>query len=367
MSTNSPNSPNSPNSTERRDVESRDRPHEVRRGSAVRTATYAIGGGLVLFAIGAWTLESGLLDRWLPGSDAAHQAAGRSVRQQPGTRQTARASAAFEAPPDSAIPSGPGGEAIRRGQQIFMNTGANARDFVGNALSCANCHLDAGRRADSAPMWAAWVAYPKYRSKNKKVNTMEDRVNGCFSYSMNAQDSPSGGPPPKGHPIYTDLATYFHWLATQAPTNVDMKGGGYPKLKKTAQGYDRQRGETVFLQQCATCHGADGQGRKDLNGRYIFPPLWGPHSYNWGAGMARVDTAAAFIRANMPLGQPNKLSEQQAWDAAAWVDSHERPKDPRQKASVEQAAKEFHDGEETFYGKTVDGVLIGQGVGAREH
>src|SRR3546814_8257051 len=50
--------------------------------------------------------------------------------------------------------------------------------FVGNGLSCQNCHLDAGRKPDSAPMWAAWVTYPLYRSKNKQINTMEARIKG---------------------------------------------------------------------------------------------------------------------------------------------------------------------------------------------
>src|SRR3546814_17056372 len=79
----------------------------------------------------------------------------------------------------SAIPYGPEGESIRRGMAIFTNTGTNAKQFVGNGLSCQNCHLDAGRKPDSAPMWAAWVTYPLYRSKNKQINTMEARIAGA--------------------------------------------------------------------------------------------------------------------------------------------------------------------------------------------
>lgn len=90
---------------------------------------------------------------------------------------------------------------------------------------------------------------------------------------------------------------------------------------------------------------------------------WGADSYNWGAGMARVDAAAAFIRANMPLGQPNRLSEQQAWDVAAFIDSRERPRDPRQGArTVEETAQRYHAGEETFYGRRMNDRLIGVGT-----
>lgn len=341
---------------QRQDTEGGETPTEVKRGRKMSRSIYALAGGFVLFFAVLVATDAGLLRR--SGSGA--------TTDQPENGQTVNLQAAFFQPPNAnAIPDGPGGDAIRRGMQIFMNTQTNAPQFVGNGLNCSNCHLDGGRRPNSAPMWAAWVQYPKYRSKNKKINTMEDRVNGCFSYSMNAQGSPSGGPPPKGDNVYKDLESYFYWLATGAPTGAEMKGGGYPKVAKTTLGYDPARGAKVFAQNCASCHGGDGQGQKDLNGRYIFPPLWGPDSFNWGAGMARVDTAAGFIKANMPLGQPNRLSDQQAWDVAAFVDSRERPKDPRQTGTIADAAEKFHSGEKTFYGKTLNGVLLGQGAGPK--
>lgn len=338
----------SENDRNRQHVEGGETAPEVKLGRGTRTAIYAVGGGFVLFLMGVLVFETDLLYR----ERASHSPSGESKRQQ---------TAIFVPPLESAIPQGPEGEAIRRGLQIFTNTQTNAREFVGNGLSCTNCHLNGGREPNSAPMWAAWVQYPKYRSKNKKINTIEDRVNGCFSYSMNAQGSPSGGPPPRGHDTYKDLETYFHWLATNAPTGIDMDGSGFPKMKVSALGYDPDRGRAVFDQNCITCHGADGQGKKDLNGRHIFPPLWGPDSFNWGAGMARIDAAAGFIRANMPFGKPN-LSDQQAWDAAAFINSHERPKDPRQTGTIAEAAAQYHAGEETFYGKQVGVQLLGQGT-----
>lgn len=320
-------------------------PSSERHGKAIRTVISAIGGGGALFVIGMMLFDTGILGH-------------RDERQEGVNNQQA----AFTPPALSAIPKGPEGDAVRRGMQIFLNPGTNARQFVGNSLACANCHLDAGRKEDSAPMWAAWVAYPKYRSKNKEINTMEDRVKGCFTYSMNAQDGPTGKPPPPGSEIYKDLETYFHWLATNAPTGVEMKGAGYPTPKLTAAGYDPARGARVYAQSCAACHGADGQGQHDVNHRVVFPPLWGPQSYNWGAGMARVDSAAGFIKANMPLGQGGRLSDQQAWDVAAFVNSHERPKDPRQTGSVEAAAAANHEGEKSYYGKILHGRLIGVGT-----
>ncbi len=337
---------------EREDAEGGETGTEIRRGRRTNRGIYALAGGLILFLGALVATNPGFLN-----------SGGGATGDEPASGNQTDVEAAFFQPPDeSAIPDGPGGDAIRRGMQLFTNTRTNASEFVGNGLSCSNCHLDKGRRPDSAPMWAAWVQYPKYRSKNKKINTMEDRINGCFTYSMNAQNSPTGGPPPKGHDVYKDLQSYFYWLATAAPTGAKMKGAGYLQLEKTALGYDPVRGRQVFLANCASCHGDDGHGQKDLNGRYIFPPLWGPDSFNWGAGMARVDTAAGFIKANMPLGQPNRLSDQQAWDVAAFVDSQERPKDPRQTGPIAQAAEQHHSGEETFYGKMVDGKVLGQGT-----
>ncbi len=143
------------------------------------------------------------------------------------------------------------------------------------------------------------------------------------------QDSPSGAPPPRGHQIYKDLESYFFWLAQGAPIDTHLPGAGYPELEKTELGADKGRGEDVFATNCAACHGVDGQGQKDLNGRVIFPPLWGDRSFNWGAGMHRVNTAASFVKANMPLGKPYSLTDQEAWDIASDVARHDRPVDPR--------------------------------------
>lgn len=272
------------------------------------------------------------------------------------------ATAAFVPPDLSAIPDGPEGEAIKRGKAIFDETKTHAADFVGNAMACRNCHLDSGRRPNSSPMWAAWVGYPQYRKKNNSINTMEDRIQGCFRYSMNAPNSPSGGPPPAGSDIYRDLQAYFYWLAKGAPTGQAIAGAGFPKPQLAASGYDPGRGSVLYEQKCSGCHGSGGEGAIQPDGKVIYPPLWGPQSYNWGAGMARIDLAAGFIKANMPFDAPGTLSDQEAWDIAAFVDSHERPRDPRQTGSVAENARLNFDGQATFYGKQVNGTVLGAGV-----
>src|SRR3546814_7019837 len=59
----------------------------------------------------------------------------------------------------------------------------------------------------------------------------------------------------------------------------------------------------------------------------------------------------SFIWANMPLGKPYSLTEQEAWDVAAFINSHERPKDTRQTGTVAEALEKYHEGEQSYYGK----------------
>lgn len=263
----------------------------------------------------------------------------------------------FQPPPESELPEGPFGEVVRQGRAVFMDTARMMPDHVGNVLSCANCHMDRGRLADAAPMWAAIGMYPAYRRKNDKVNSFTERIQGCFQFSMN------GTPPDTDDPMLVALISYMYWLATGAPMGVELAGRGYPEGEQPEGGYDLARGEQVYAEQCALCHGEDGQGQS-VAGDYVFPPLWGPQSYNWGAGMHRINTAAAFIQANMPLGKGGTLTRQQAWDVAAWINSHERPQDPRLvNGSVEETRLRFHaeDGV-NLYGQEVNGVVLGQGT-----
>lgn len=341
---------------------------------ALLGALVLLGGGAAL--ISYWHFEPPIgsdaaIDDAGPRQIAAHQArehfdAERDARLDardppvdvPAPAMPVGSDGLFVPRPLTEVPDGPFGESVLRGREIFVNSGTNAGEFIGNDLSCSNCHLDDGRRPNSAPVWAAVLNYPTFRGKNQQINTIEDRIIGCFTYSTNAQGSPSGGPPPRGHQVLKDLQSYFFFLADGAPLNQKVRGIGYPKLSETELGYDWRRGEQVFTDHCALCHGMDGAGRRDLNGRVIFPPLWGAGSFNWGAGMHRIPTAAAFIKANMPFGRPGSLTDQEAWDVAAFVNSHERPPDPRQAGiSIAEAQRRFHK-KPDYYGQVIRGELL---------
>lgn len=265
---------------------------------------------------------------------------------------TTAAPATFRPPGPESIPDNAYGEMIRLGERIFTQTGKFAPKYVGNSLTCANCHLDAGRKPDSAPLWASFVHYPAFRNKTGQVDTLASRLQGCFDYSMN------GKAPPADDEVITALQTYAFFLAKGAPVGMPMKGSGYPKLNRPAQAPDYVRGEQVYSRSCVLCHGADGQGQR-AGEEQVFPPLWGPQSYNWGAGMHQINNAAGFIHENMPLGKGRSLTEQEAWDVAFYMNAHERPQDPRFTGSVAETRRKFHDSPDSPYGTTVNGHLLG--------
>ncbi|MFA5597742.1 MAG: c-type cytochrome [Pusillimonas sp.] len=259
----------------------------------------------------------------------------------------------FTPPPADSIPDNEFGKMVKLGQDIFLQTKLLASPYVGNSMNCVNCHLDAGRLAGSAPMWAGYVAFPAYRSKSGKVETYSRRIQECFIYSMN------GKLPPADSDVVVALETYMYWLATNAPTGATLEGRGYKRLPEPAQKPDYVRGQKVYAQHCALCHGADGAGQR-VGKEMVFPALWGDNSYNWGAGMHTVSTAAAFIKANMPLGQGNTLTDQDAWDVAYYMNAHDRPQDPRYNGSLEETRKKFHNEPGDLYGAEINGVVLGK-------
>ena len=263
----------------------------------------------------------------------------------------------FSPPEDADLQNNAFGDLVRKGEALFVNTKALAPLNVGNEMNCVNCHLDRGRKANSSPMWGAYPMYPAYRKKNNKVNTYAERLQGCFSFSMN------GTPPPADGEIILALTAYSYWLSTGAPTAKALPGRGFDEPLPPKGGFDIARGKVVYEKQCVICHGENGEGKK-VGVNYVFPPLWGKDSYNWGAGMHRINTAAGFIQHNMPLGRGETLSDIEAWDVAAYVNVHERPQDPRLvEGDIEKTRKRFHaDDGVNLYGTIVNGVLIGQGI-----
>lgn len=245
---------------------------------------------------------------------------------------------------------------IRRGHDLFMNTQQLRGKNVFNSMNCSSCHMGEGRLPFASPVWPAAVILPNYRPKNDHVNSLEERIAGCFSYSMN------GLPPEYGSDDMVALATYHQWLAKGVPIyqpGGNMYGRGYPRLPEPAQGMDYERGKQVYEANCSICHAADGSGLVQ-EGQEVFPAVWGKRSYNWGAGIIRHFTLASFVKHNMPLGRPNSLSDQEAWDVAYYINSQERPQDPRYTGDVRETRQKYLESfhKHSNYGLEVNGRLL---------
>lgn len=219
---------------------------------------------------------------------------------------------------DEAFPSGQVGEAIRLGLKIVTQTPRYAAAYSGSALNCTSCHLNGGRTPNAAPWVGIWGVFPEYRSRNAKVNRLEDRISDCFERSLNGRRLPDESSEMVG------ILAYMQWLSRGVPTGTNAPGRGFARIS-SPQPADPKRGRVIFSEKCSVCHGAQGEGLYDTQSETGYPPLWGPESFNVGAGMARLNTAAAFVKANMPLGQGGSLTDQEAFDVAAFFTTQPRP------------------------------------------
>jgi thiosulfate dehydrogenase len=226
----------------------------------------------------------------------------------------ALAGAASPAAGDIAIPSGPLGESINRGLALVEHTPDSLPAYVGGNLRCTSCHLDRGLRPNAAPLAGVHNRFPRYIDRSGAVVPLEDRVNYCFTRSLAGRALP-----PRSREM-VDIIAYLAFISRGPAASGHVAGEGMPKM--TALLADSARGHAEFTASCARCHGADGAGIA------VVPALWGPRSYSVGASMARVERAASFIRHNMPLDKPGTLTDQQAFDIAAYVNSHARPDSP---------------------------------------
>jgi thiosulfate dehydrogenase len=237
------------------------------------------------------------------------------------------------APPDIAtVGDDPFGKLVKYGHALFADTaneiGPAVSDpkmrFAGNNLACQNCHLQAGRQPYAMPLIGIWGQFPQYRGREGGVDTLEDRINGCMERSMNGRALP-----PDGREMRA-LSSFMRWLSTGVPIGAELIGAGTLQIKEPERAADPARGAQVYAQVCAACHGTEGLGQRTQDAAgYQFPPLWGPDSFNNGAGMGRLLTAAAYAMHNMPIGttfDAPVLSDEDAYDVAAYVISQKRPR-----------------------------------------
>lgn len=224
-------------------------------------------------------------------------------------------------------PQGELGKMVKLGEEIIMKTNTHplTKDYVGNKLTCNHCHLGGGKEKQIGTFIGTATAFPAYSKREKTVQTLQDRINNCFMRSMN------GIRPIVDTKASIAMATYITWLSEGIPMKMNPKKPVNPFHTDTWPGTKTLKpiivksthanfksGEKIFNTRCASCHGKDGQGVG------TFPPVWGEHSYNAGAGMSKLDKMTTWVKGNMPLGNAN-LTTQEAIDVTLYVNSHPRP------------------------------------------
>jgi cytochrome c len=232
----------------------------------------------------------------------------------------------------SLIPHDKFGTEVRYGRGLMLHTayyigpdGINGK-YLGNKMNCTNCHQDAGTKLFSFNLLTSHENYPQYRAREGKVLTLAERINNCVMRPHN------GRPLPLDSKEMVAFLSYLKWINGFAPKGKQFRGSKNMEVNFPAIAANSKNGSVLFSENCARCHGASGEGMMDSNkATFIYPPLWGPSSYQPGSSMHRLIKQAQWLKANMPYDKAtwNKpfLSDEQALDIAAFVndDIHKRP------------------------------------------
>jgi thiosulfate dehydrogenase len=231
---------------------------------------------------------------------------------------------------------------IQWGYRLFVNTPAEAERFVPGEVSCNNCHLNGGQRERALPLVAISGVFPEYNRRAGRLISLNDRIVDCFVRSENATGTlprnPDGSlapgaeaalPTPTSREVLA-LAAYLNWISRGHAIDTSPSWRGQNAIPQASliplDKLDPKKGEAIFLERCTSCHGADGQGVYVGDKRPA--PLWGPNSWNDGAGAARVYTLAGIIRYMMPYLDPGNMTDEEAQQLAAFITSKPRPSYP---------------------------------------
>jgi thiosulfate dehydrogenase len=220
---------------------------------------------------------------------------------------------------------------IKWGYRIFMDTPHEASRLVPGRMTCNNCHLNAGQRDRALPIVGVAGQFPEYNRRAGRLITLTDRIVDCFLRSENATGrGGDAAPPTAADPEVLAVAAFITWLSRGYELGADPRWRGKNAIPAEAliplDRLDPAKGEAFFMDRCTSCHGKDGQGVAVGDKRP--GPLWGPDSWNDGAGAARIYTLAGIIRYMMPYLDPGSLTDEEAQHVAAFINSKPRPAFP---------------------------------------
>ncbi len=234
------------------------------------------------------------------------------------------------APDLASLDQDPNKELVLYGKDIIAHTssyyGENGKIFKSstNGMNCQNCHLDAGTKIYGNNYSAVASTFPKYRARSGAIENTQKRINDCFERSLNGQALDTNSKEMQA------IVAYMNWLGKDVSKGVKPTGSGFKDLTFLERASDPDKGKIIYTEKCQSCHQSNGNGIMNTEKTaYTYPPLWGNKSYNDGAGLYRMSNFAKFVKYNMPLGvshNSTQLSDEEAWDVAAFVNSQPRPK-----------------------------------------
>lgn len=234
----------------------------------------------------------------------------------------------WEAPDITMLGNSDSEQLIKYGEKLIENTAfylgpKGTTAHLSNGMNCQNCHLNAGTKPFGNNYAAVAANYPKFRERSGSVESIYKRVNDCIERSLN------------GHGLDTAsremqaIQAYIKWLGKDVAKGTKPNGSGLTELAYLDQAADTEKGKVVYIAKCTVCHGANGEGKFNPdNITYQYPPLWGGHSYTMAAGLFRLSRLAGYVKSNMPFGADHvnpQLTDEEAWNVAAFVNSQPRP------------------------------------------
>lgn len=216
---------------------------------------------------------------------------------------------------------------IKYGRSLIVNTSyyfgpKGVIAHKSNGLNCQNCHLNAGTKPDGNNYSLTAVNYPQFKPRSGSVETIVKKVEDCFERSLNGSSIDSNS-----HEMKAFVA-YLKWIGKNVKKGTKPAGSGIEELAFLDRPADTAMGRVVYMTRCQVCHGKNGGGLLNTSGTgYVYPPLWGRHSYNIGASIYRLSKFAGFVKHNMPYNADRsaQLTTVQAWDVAAFINSQFHP------------------------------------------
>lgn len=232
-------------------------------------------------------------------------------------------------PAESTLDGNPEKEEVLYGKELIANTAlffgpkGKVQANSTNGMNCQNCHLDAGTKVFGNNYSAVASTYPKYRARSGASENMYKRVNDCFERSLNGKALDTNSKEMQA------ITAYIKWLGKDVEKGKKPEGSGLKDISLMDRACDPIKGKAIYIEKCQVCHSKNGDGQVNpATGTFLYPPLWGPKSYNTGAGLYRISNFAKYVKYNMPLGSTHEsaqLSDEEAWDIAAFVNAQDHP------------------------------------------